>query len=152
MLILALWVLNVFRAVEATLRIPFVGRAVVFESSMEGVAISVVPARTWTNNDFRLSAPNPWQKFRLWPRFDRYYSNGRMGMVLPQWMIFGVTAPMAVFGLRQVTIRQRIEAGKCVRCTYQVDDIAVCPECGLRNRHPRPARAAHEVLRTESPC
>jgi hypothetical protein len=138
-LTLALWVTNAFYAVEATLRLPFIRRALTFESSMEGVALSVVPDRKWLTTGVKFTPPNPWQHFHMWPRFDRYYFNGKMGLLLPHWVLLGISAPMAIFGIRQVAILRRIQARQCVRCTYQVDDLAVCPECGLRNQHQQPA-------------
>jgi hypothetical protein len=58
----------------------------------------------------------------------------------PVWPWFGVNAILwgaaswGVWrGLGAWRERRRLKVGQCVTCRYQVDDLAVCPECGAAN-------------------
>lgn len=36
-------------------------------------------------------------------------------------------------GIGALRRRQRLRIGQCVKCRYQVDELAICPECGAAN-------------------
>lgn len=56
-------------------------------------------------------------------------------------LAYGALAWLVWFAVRKIRGRYRLKPGQCFVCRYQVNDLAICPECGTPVATPLPGAA-----------